>query len=177
MRRARPWRTVGCTALLVAASSCTAEPPARTASADSAVSSAVAAPADSTPEPIPRSACRPVGTPGVRVSDAELGLPREVAGIRGLITEVRAPFGQVEGFRIRVEQEPTRSAGTPKADVFVAPSTPVFQRVGHRASAAELRLCQELSIWFTGPVRESYPVQATARAIVIERTLERIPER
>jgi hypothetical protein len=104
-------------------------------------------------------------------------MPKEADGIRGLITQIRAPFGQVEGFRILVEQDSTRSAGSPKAAILVSPSTPVVQRVGHRASPAELRLCQEVSVWLSGPVAESFPVQATARAIVIERSLELATER
>jgi hypothetical protein len=118
-----------------------------------------------------------VGSPGVPASDRELGLPEQGEGILGLITQIRAPFGQAESFRIHVEQEPTRSAGTPRADILVPPTARVVQRVGHRASPAELRVCQEVRVWFDGPVAESFPVQARAGVIVIERILEQAPNK
>ena len=164
----------------LALAACAAVPePARSGTPpDSPVSSAGnSTPDDSIAPPIPRSACRATGTGGVPASNAELGMPAEADGIRGLITQIRAPFGQVEGFRILVEQDSTRSAGTPRADILVAATTPVVQRVGHRGTPAELRVCQEVSVWFSGPVAESFPVQARARAIVIERTLALVNER
>jgi hypothetical protein len=165
--------------LLVACSSPRSESAPAGGAGDSPVSSATnAASADSARAPIPRSACRETGAGGgVPATNEALGMPPGADGIRGLITQLVAPWGQVEGFRILVEQDSTRSAGTPKASVFVPATTRVMQRVGHQASPGLLRLCQEVSVWFDGPVAESFPVQARAGGIVIERSLELTTER
>ena len=165
--------------LLGACSTPRSEPASGDDAADSPVSSAAdVAPIDSARAPILRSACRETGgTGGVPATNEALGMPPGADGIRGLITQLVAPWGQVEGFRILVEQDSTRSAGTPKASVFVPATTLVMQRVGHQASPELLRLCQEVSVWFDGPVAESFPVQARAGGIVIERSLELATER
>lgn len=103
--------------------------------------------------------------PGASVDAA---LPAETPDIIGTVTRAEDARG---GRVVLVEQIPERSAGYPKASVTVAPSTRVLRRDGQRtvpASAAELVVGTTVRAWFTGPVRESFPVQADARLVVIE---------
>ncbi|HEU4882725.1 MAG TPA: DUF3221 domain-containing protein [Longimicrobium sp.] len=95
-------------------------------------------------------------------------VPTEVASIIGDIAQVERTDGRV---RILVEQIPTRSAGYPIAWVAVNRGTDVVQRAGgtlSRGSSGELAVGMRVQAWFTGPVAESYPVQATAGTILIE---------
>ena len=166
-------------ALVLGACSPAATPDTDSARANAPVSSSPGdtLPGDSIAAPLARGACRSLPGTGRAASDAELRLPTTGEGILGLITQLRAPFGQVEGFRILVEQDSTRSAGTPKADVLVSGNTRVVERGGRPSTPMALRLCQEVRIFFDGPVAESFPVQARAGTIVIERSGEVAPPR
>ena len=98
-----------------------------------------------------------------------LGVPREGADIIGEVTQAEVS-GEVT--RLLVEQVPTRSAGYPIAWVFVTPATRILVRSGGqttRGTAADLAVGASIQAWFTGPVRESYPVQADAGTILVER--------
>jgi hypothetical protein len=99
---------------------------------------------------------------------ANLSVPGESASIIGEITEVARGGTTV----LLIEQVPTRSAGYPIARVFVNARTRVLARSGEqvtRASAADLQVGTRVQAWFTGGVRESWPVQADAGTILIER--------
>jgi hypothetical protein len=95
--------------------------------------------------------------------------PTEAASIIGDIAQVERTNGRL---RILVEQMPTRSAGYPVAWIAVNRETAVVQRAGgsvSRGSSAELAVGMRVQAWFSGPVAESYPVQATAGTVLIER--------
>lgn len=97
------------------------------------------------------------------------GVPTDAASIIGDVTQVEATNGRI---RILVEQIPTRSAGYPIAWIAVSGGTDVVQRAGgtvSRGSSRELAVGMRVQVWFTGPVAESYPVQATAGTVLIER--------
>lgn len=97
------------------------------------------------------------------------GVPAEAASIRGDIKEVDRSRG---GLRFLVEQNPARGAGEPIAWVDVDRDTRVLARTDGRtgsASSAELAVGMRVQVWFTGPVRESFPVQATGGTVLIER--------
>ena len=115
----------------------------------------------------PGDSCRMSAGGGVPASNSELGVPSRASDIRGLITEVEPLSFDSTGRRIRVVARPDSPDG-PDAFVTVLAATPVAQRVGHRAAASLLTLCQEVSVWFDGPVRESRPPQGDAEAVVIE---------
>jgi hypothetical protein len=92
-------------------------------------------------------------------------IPDDAASIIGDVT-------QAEGPRILVEQIPTRSAGYPVAWVSVSRRTTIVERGAGgvaRSSASALTVGTRVQVWFNGPVMESYPVQAHAGTIVIER--------
>lgn len=99
-----------------------------------------------------------------------LALPAEAASIIGDVTQVERSGGAV---RILVEQVPTRSAGYPIAWVYLGPDTRILARTAGgpptRADAALLATGTRVQAWFTGLVRESYPVQADAATLLVER--------
>ena len=97
------------------------------------------------------------------------GVPDESASIIG---DVREMDRSGERLRILVEQIPTRSAGEPIAWISVTRSTRIVERAEGRttrASAGAIAVGQRVQVWFTGPVLESFPVQATAGTVLIER--------
>jgi hypothetical protein len=96
-------------------------------------------------------------------------VPTEAAHIIGDVTQVERTDGRL---RILVEQIPTRSAGYPIAWISVGPRAAVIRRAdgaASRASSGDLAVGMRVQVWFTGPVAESFPVQATAGTILIER--------
>jgi hypothetical protein len=96
-------------------------------------------------------------------------VPTEAASIIGDIRQVEQTNGRL---RILVEQIPTRSAGYPIAWIAINRGTDVVQRAGgsvSRGSSQELAAGMRVQVWFTGPVAESHPVQATAGIVLIER--------
>jgi hypothetical protein len=54
-----------------------------------------------------------------------------------------------------------------RAWVTVTPATAVWTATGRRGDAGDLKEGETVAVWFDGPVAESYPVQAKARAIRI----------
>ena len=90
-------------------------------------------------------------------------LPTDAPYMRGAITAI-------EGGQIRVEADPGAASGSDKAMLHITPDTEIFWRSGERADRGDLRLGTVVSVWVSGPVRESYPVQADAATLVIEST-------
>jgi beta-N-acetylhexosaminidase len=68
---------------------------------------------------------------------------------------------------IRVEERPTESAGSAKAVVRITASTEILRADSVRAEFQSFVVGQWVRVWFVGPVRESYPVQADAATIII----------
>jgi len=104
-------------------------------------------------------------TPMPRDGDAGVasGVPVEAPSIRGQITAMPAAGS------LLIEVDPSQASGSDKAMVQLATKARVMHRDGRDASPGDLAVGQTVSIWFAGPVRESYPVQADARVVVIER--------
>ncbi|HEX5831905.1 MAG TPA: DUF3221 domain-containing protein [Gemmatimonadaceae bacterium] len=73
------------------------------------------------------------------------------------------------GDRVRVEEQPSEASGSAKALVRLTIETRILAPDGSALSADELREGRRVRVWFTGPVAESYPVQATAGTVVVER--------
>jgi hypothetical protein len=88
-------------------------------------------------------------------------LPATQPGIQGIVTSHNEQS-------VLVEENPLEETGSPKALVRVAPETAVLFRNGTRGSPGDLTIGHNVSVWFRGPVMESYPVQGTASQIVIE---------
>lgn len=106
------------------------------------------------------SGCSPTVT-DPSVSDATAAIPRTTPSIIGQVTAIALPM-------IVVEEKPAEPHGSAKARVRITDGTKVLRRDEGAVSATELRVGQQVKVWFTGPVMESYPLQATAGVIVIE---------
>jgi alkanesulfonate monooxygenase SsuD/methylene tetrahydromethanopterin reductase-like flavin-dependent oxidoreductase (luciferase family) len=94
-------------------------------------------------------------------------IPEAAPDIIGTIADRREVRG---GVSVRIEQDSTRSAGYPVAQVTVGSGARVLRRIADdlsMATAGELRVGTRVQAWFTGPVLRSYPAQATARLVVI----------
>jgi hypothetical protein len=90
-------------------------------------------------------------------------LPSQPPYLHGAITAM-------DDAGIRVEADPGAASGSDKAMLRLTPGTRILWRTGEVADRGDLRLGTVVSAWVTGPVAESYPVQATAATIVIEST-------
>lgn len=85
--------------------------------------------------------------------------------MNGTITAI----GRVaEGWSVRVEERPQDVSGSAKGVFRVGERTDVRRASGGRARAEDLREGQRVRVWVTGPVAESYPVQAGARLVVVD---------
>jgi hypothetical protein len=94
-------------------------------------------------------------------SDAASVIPSEEPSIRGTITAA--------GDRsVRVEANPADQSGSAKALVRLGSDTPIRFMDGSPAEQDDLVVGVAVSVWFTGPVAESYPVQASAGVVRID---------
>lgn len=96
--------------------------------------------------------------PGQVASDV---VSNEPPSIQGTVTERSRD-------RILIEEEPLDSSGSAKASVQLTPSTRILRIGGDTGAMDDLRKGQRVSAWFDGPVMQSYPVQARAKAVRIE---------
>ena len=71
---------------------------------------------------------------------------------------------------VLVEENPDEDTGSQKDSVTVTKATKLSERRGRdltRIRFDDLKLGQRVMAWYTGPVVEPYPRQATARVIVV----------
>lgn len=106
------------------------------------------------------SGCSPTATDPL-VSEATASIPRTTPSIIGQVTAIALPT-------IVVEERPTEPHGSAKARVRITNGTQVLRQGEGVVGTTELRVGQQVKVWFTGPVMESYPLQATAGVIAIE---------
>lgn len=85
---------------------------------------------------------------------------REAPSLVGVVTALRLPV-------IMVEEKPSETSGSAKASVRITERT-LISRGGKSLAPDGLKVGQRVSVWFQGPVMESYPMQATAGVIVVE---------
>ncbi|MFW6078376.1 MAG: DUF3221 domain-containing protein [Gemmatimonadota bacterium] len=106
----------------------------------------------------------PEGAPATTAGDAgpDAVIPDEAPSIEGLVTEVG------DDGRVLVEEDPAERSGSKKAWVTLTDDTAIRRRSAAPASRSDLVPGTRVSVWFTGPVLESYPLQATAGVVVIE---------
>ncbi len=103
--------------------------------------------------------CSPAAT-DPSVSDATAATPRTTPSIVGQVTAVALPT-------IVVEEKPIEPHGSDKAIVKITDGTQLVRQSEGAVGPTELRVGQQVKVWFAGPAMESYPVQATAGLIVI----------
>ncbi len=106
---------------------------------------------------------QPDYTPGPE-GKAAATVPHTSPSITGTVTAIG------EGGTLRIEANPEEESGSAKAQVRVREGVAILERSGLTRRFEDIREGQTVSAWFTGPVAESYPVQATASVIVIEST-------
>jgi beta-N-acetylhexosaminidase len=104
-------------------------------------------------------------------------VPARAADITGQIT--RATTGVVDGSRrimVLVEAVPSDLSGSAKALVTVDRNTRVFhENASIVAKVEDLLPGTRVSVWFEGPVAESYPVQARAGTLLIRNSAQNRP--
>jgi hypothetical protein len=100
-------------------------------------------------------------------------LPERPPDVTGEVTQVSAVQGPDAIGSLRVEENPADSSGSAKYVLTVTPATVLVVRPGGVAEEVgfgEMVVGQRVQAWITGPVRESYPMQATAsHVLVLER--------
>ena len=93
------------------------------------------------------------------------------ADIIGVVRELARPGAQDGGWPVLlVVADPGSDSSVDRASVRVTARTVVWARAGEgrdEISAADLAVGQRVAVSFTGPVAESYPVQATAGDVEI----------
>jgi hypothetical protein len=87
--------------------------------------------------------------------------------VRGTITSVS---GSATAGSIFIDGTTLETTGIDKASVTIDSKTEILRRQGgkfQKARFSDLRVGQTAQATFTGPVLQSYPVQGTARQVVI----------
>lgn len=93
------------------------------------------------------------------------GPPTEDPSIRGVVSTVDLNAGGTGSILVEGALEDDTSYD--RASVGITSSTRVFADDGTRAQAGDIAVGSRVEVWFTGPVAESYPVQATASDVRI----------
>lgn len=91
------------------------------------------------------------------------GMPTEKPLVSGTVTKQGAA-----GFL--VEENPAQQSGDTKCWAQVTGKTAVYRQAGklvEKAAPGDIAVGQTVSIWPSGPVRESYPCQSTAGTVLI----------
>jgi len=83
--------------------------------------------------------------------------------------DIRGTITRIAGATLVVEENPSEQSGSPKAAVEITGSTRIRTSAGGPMSPYAFRTGQIVSVWFKGPVLESYPVRATAEQIIVDR--------
>jgi hypothetical protein len=93
--------------------------------------------------------------------------PSTPADITGTIHDLNTSAGSGLPVLLVVDDGAMRGASD-RALVTVTPDTGVWLSRGGKGAVADLQAGQMVSVWFDGPVAESYPVQANAAQIAIK---------
>jgi hypothetical protein len=106
------------------------------------------------------------GGHGGSASPSPTAPPAVPADITGTIHDLAR--NEATGLPVLLVVDDGAMPGAPdRASVSVTADTVVWMLKGGRGSAAALGAGQMVSVWFDGPVAESYPVQAKAGVIRI----------
>ncbi len=97
--------------------------------------------------------------------------PSGAADITGVVRDL-TPGGDAGTATLLVVADGSVAGEYDRASVAVVPGTRVWAADGQRGEASDLVQGVRIAVWFEGPVRESYPVQATAGAVEILTPLE-----
>jgi hypothetical protein len=93
--------------------------------------------------------------------------PSAPADITGVVKDVAISTGGDSLPVLLVVAGPGSTSSVDRASVRVTKDTVVWTAEGVRGDAADLAKGEQVGVWFSGPVAESYPVQATAGVVRI----------
>jgi hypothetical protein len=94
--------------------------------------------------------------------------PSSPADITGVVRDLTRTGADDGGWPVLlVVADPGSGDSVDKASVRTTADTVVWTAEGVRGDAADLVVGQRVAVWFSGPVAESYPVQATAGSVRI----------
>jgi beta-N-acetylhexosaminidase len=102
----------------------------------------------------------------VAVSGCSQKLPTTTPGITGTITSLLPGTNGPANFLVQGNEQPA-GAVSDKAQVTIGSQTRFFDRYGKRIPPRGIGVGTKVSVWFDGPVAESYPVQGTALAVQV----------
>jgi hypothetical protein len=106
------------------------------------------------------------GAAGGSASPSPTAPPAVPADITGTVHDLTT--NTTTGLPVLLVVDDGAIPGNPdRASVTVTPDTVVWMLKGGRGAAGDLGAGQMVSVWFDGPVAESYPVQARAGVIRI----------
>ena len=94
--------------------------------------------------------------------------PSTPADIAGAVSDLTVSTGGDSLPVFLVVADPGSTSSVDRASVRVTKDTVVWTAQGVRGTAADLTRGERVAVWFTGPVAESYPVQATAGVVQIQ---------
>ncbi|MEJ8756106.1 DUF3221 domain-containing protein [Pontibacter sp. H259] len=97
-------------------------------------------------------------------------MPDTIPDIEGTITSITDPQAGNSKQRVQlmVEANKTKAVAIKQASINVTDDTLIEDTDGKRLKAGQLQQGREVEVWFDGPVMESMPVQATAKAIRVK---------
>lgn len=81
--------------------------------------------------------------------------------IEGMIT-------QADGGILLIEENPEEKSGSPKAYVRITEETDLVDTEGRSVRLDDVTAGMRARAWFSGPVMESYPLQATAERVAVQ---------
>ena len=93
--------------------------------------------------------------------------PSAPADITGAVADVSIGTGGDSLPVLLVVADPGSTSSVDRASVRVTKDTVVWTAQGTRGDAEDLATGEQVGVWFSGPVAESYPVQTTAGAVMI----------
>jgi hypothetical protein len=93
--------------------------------------------------------------------------PSSPADITGAVADVSIGAGGDSLPVLLVVADPGSTSSVGRASVRLTKDTVVWTAQGTRGDAGDLAEGEQVDVWFSGPVAESYPVQATAGVVMI----------
>jgi hypothetical protein len=93
-------------------------------------------------------------------------VPATPPGITGTVTSLVPGDERPASMLVEGPAQPA-GAVSDKAQVTIEPATMFFDAAGKSTKASTIGVGTKVSVWFTGAVAESYPVQGSASAVQI----------
>ncbi len=90
------------------------------------------------------------------------------ADITGTVSDLSGGRGSDTPPVLLVMSDPETGSSLDRASVRVTEDTVVWASDGRRGAASDVTEGERIAAWFSGPVAESYPVQATAGVVQIQ---------